>query len=284
MNTETYPSIRLTHEELLFLLWLLKTPTIFGLGEKPLEDLKPEISMLLVSAGERSLTARDLITRGEDGAVVLDPVLLALVGPALQPEQMLSLSRSTGQELPAQYVYYRSHNIYCEHAMDAPGLHRFSGLAGEEEIDRRVQGRLFQKAHPGGQSAGLTLSQAALQQAREAAGQGESACAQSLRASGVSEPAALSLARAVAGPVSNTTVFFLGQAGNQSQPGEPGPAAYGGFGILEGADGLWLLQTPPGQPGGPVTLTAISSDGLAAFYTEFVKEGRAGKGTPAAGG
>jgi hypothetical protein len=229
------PEISLSQEELIYLLILLKTPTIPGLERQPMGVLEPEQVSLLMASAERSLMARGFIHPKADKTVGVDQIVLALVGTCAVPELSVLLTASFGGKKQVGQFYHASQAMAVEHAIVKPGVHRFTAFHAVPDFVPRIVEffRLSPTSAPTRES--ISLPQKTYQKAAQIAPTVTAEAASLLSFIGLKSEVAEALARTLAKPVSNSAIVVI----RHSTENAPTSA---GFAILEGTTGLWLLQ------------------------------------------
>lgn len=225
-------TIRLSQEELLFILRSIGERSIPGMGVARLPEVDDATRDALTQAGGRALLARGLLTAGED-RLTLDSSLYAVAVACAHPDQMVSLA-VTGVDLPPRQLYfYRVPELHVRHTPEAFGTHMFvmerDGDMGASEVAALLA------AVPGreGSSAPYSLPQEALALAEERARGGARAEA-ILAEAGVAPADAASLAQAIGELQLNLIVQLIGRL----QPVVEQVV----FRVVVGAQDAWLVR------------------------------------------
>lgn len=75
-----------SREELIVLLWLMRTPTLPGMGQDPLDGLSGDAAASALAGADSALRARGTIVINEDGQVGLDEGAVVLLGTCAAPD------------------------------------------------------------------------------------------------------------------------------------------------------------------------------------------------------
>ena len=119
--------LQLGHPELIYLLWLMKTLSLPGIGSRPFGGIPGEQVMASLAAAEQSLQARGLIAV-QDTGVRIDQSALILVGScALAKTSLLVESQSRDAPPVALYFHYHS-KAWVRRTLLEQGIHRFDLL------------------------------------------------------------------------------------------------------------------------------------------------------------
>jgi hypothetical protein len=239
MDQVPFPSLTFSTQELIYILWLMRTKTILGLPERPLEMYKPDQVFILFNEAEQSLKARELMRVNSDRTVTLSEDILGLVGPCILPELSVMVIHTLDGQNPQTFYFHLSHHILAEHSIPEPGLHRFENLANLDAMKARAKGEFTAQRHDTAVDLpGFSLLENKLMEARD----------QLIQEGGTSpaevlgkEPAQVAFASDLIHPLSNTSVAVIRSLGQ----GESTAAA---FALLEGPERLWLLVEPGNNP------------------------------------
>ena len=125
--SEQRVSIELSHDELAWLLFTLKTPPLLGMGEHVYpQELSKEVVKARLQAGGMALRARQLINRGSE-ALEIDQFLMSLVGTYALAEYATVITKVDRiSKQISTLAIYRSKDSIVEHQMVELGIHRFS--------------------------------------------------------------------------------------------------------------------------------------------------------------
>ncbi|MFV9504534.1 MAG: hypothetical protein AB4911_08195 [Oscillochloridaceae bacterium umkhey_bin13] len=124
-------TIRLSYEEVLFILAAVNARTLPGLT--PVTPTEPDAAILglLRDAGARALIARDLLVPTGD-QLSLDRGLYALALACTRPDQLGILSLTQGDKPPVRIFSYRVPELSVRHEPEAFGVHRFQITANHD--------------------------------------------------------------------------------------------------------------------------------------------------------
>ncbi len=116
--------LQLGHAELVYLLWLMRTFSIPGLGNTPFEDVSKEQVIASLMAAEQALQSRDLIAL-KDGNTSIDRQVLLLVGScALAKNSVVINSQINQGDSITRYYHYHTKAWVC-HTIHENGVHSF---------------------------------------------------------------------------------------------------------------------------------------------------------------
>lgn len=131
-------TLDLGQEELVVLLWLLRTPTLPGLGADPLQGLKGEVAAQALASAERSLRARGLLVVKDEGPLEIDATVMALVGTCVIADSTLVCTTAENDgAFNSRYLYSTKHLI-VEHTNSESGIHHFETVAGKKGQATRI--------------------------------------------------------------------------------------------------------------------------------------------------
>ena len=131
--------IRLGHEELAYMLILMRAKTLPGLEEDLLKGLDDRQKEAVLGASERSLVARGII-RIEEGEnkVEIDPLTLSLLGTCVYPQRTSSLTViDKGGNVDGRYYHARD-SFLVEHSFPGTGVHEFTVSNSEKAMEERI--------------------------------------------------------------------------------------------------------------------------------------------------
>lgn len=248
MNPASEPvAFMLSQEELVFLLRLINTHTLPGLGTEPLGALPPETEKLLLDAAARALLARQLAQVDAEHQLQADPAVLSALTVCAQPNQNLNLVLQNGHGAEQRF-FYRVPELAVSHAILGYGLHQFT-LATNSDFGRERVNELLSTLPPSGPDGPYTLPQPVLAQAQSAAAQGPAAAEAALASANLPPAAAQSFAQALAQPIARLALQFVYQTNPPNQQV---------LTLLASAQDNWLLTAADfGQP--TLTLERLSS-------------------------
>ena len=117
-------NLYLGHSELIYLLWLMKTLSLPGIGSKPFGGIPGEQVMASLAAAEQSLQARGLIAPQEAG-VRIDQQALILIGSCALAKASLMVENETKNEDPVALYFHFHSKIWVRRSLLDQGVHRF---------------------------------------------------------------------------------------------------------------------------------------------------------------
>ncbi|MBT7782418.1 MAG: hypothetical protein HN741_05830 [Anaerolineae bacterium] len=245
-------SFAVSFEELLVLLYHFKRNDMAGLDKGPLESMSDKEKNLLMAVAERALIARGFLTRSADSNIkMIDPVL-ALVGTCLEPEISLIVKNTPVNGLEQLYLFHAARKMRVMHSTPITGIHQFIAV----EDDKAFLQALISAMNIGELSRisaeeGFLVFDT-LETGRDIAlEKGFDAAKKIFVENTLSESLAVELAKALAAPVSNTTVSVVKSLDDSVQ----------GFTLLRGEKSLWIIS-PTGSDD-QVSIKSVSSNGAA---------------------
>lgn len=128
-----------SQEELVVLLWLMRTPTLPGLGRDPLNGLTGEAAASALGSADRALRARGMVLINEVGQVGLDQGALALLGTCAAPDITVLYTTMRSEGLPSMRYLYATDLMTVEHTNATPGVHRFAALGKRSTLIQRLE-------------------------------------------------------------------------------------------------------------------------------------------------
>ncbi len=220
----------------LYLLYSYFGPSIaFGLGEPYLGKFVAEIDVAQ-RAALQSLAARDLIRVSDNGEVIIDEVLAAMIQTCAQPsETLIVTTQRHGYNQVFHYFHFRA-DLLVEHIPRDAAQHRLVAVPPNAGYTRLVKILHLngQRAAPG---RAFSLDEEKLFQARDAVRSGNLAEAQRvLAAAGLVDSQAQQLVRALSNAVSNASVAVVANRHVSDA------IAINGIGIFESAEGMWAMN------------------------------------------
>ena len=228
-------SIRLSTEELMLVLWLLNTPTLPGMWDTPFGEWSPEQVSAALAAAERSLRARRLVSKGGDGRIQMEQVVMALVGTCAVPEFSVVLTSEAPDTGRICHYFHATHLLAVEHSNPEAGVHLFEALADAPAIVERLEAllQLDQQTAPNAKPAQVTL--AVLQEATQTAAKDAEKATALLISAGVEKDTARELGNTLARTRRRSALASV-QGLREANPFSSG------FVLLEGPPGLWAMQ------------------------------------------
>jgi hypothetical protein len=261
MNARTL-SVRLSTEELMLVLWLLNTPTLPGMGPNPFGDWSAEQIGAALASAERSLRARRLVSKAEDGTIQMDQVVMALVGTCAVPEFSLVLTSEAPDTGRIVHYFHATHLLAVEHSNPEPGVHLFEALSGAEAIVERI-GELMQLAdQPAPNAKPAQVPFAALEQVTQLVLEDQQKAMTTLLNAGMDERTASELINTL-GRVRRRSALASVHHLREATPTSDG------FVVLEGPNGLWAMQII-GEESSTVKLWPISAADVRLRVRELV--------------
>jgi hypothetical protein len=134
-------SLRLSQEELLFLVRLLNLPDLPGIGDKPWGEIDLDSAQRAYQAAGRGLLARNLTSINEDGDIIsVDDSIKEVLTVSAYPDKMAAMQLDISEDLSDEIYYYNSADISIRHSFDEFKIHSFESHKntdmGFSEINR----------------------------------------------------------------------------------------------------------------------------------------------------
>lgn len=192
MSAQPQLSYRLSREELLLLLALVKAKEIPGLDPDPLGDkLTKEQRAIGYVHAERSLRAREFARIGAKGSLQVDQRLLLAAATCAFPERMILAYHVPHRSLPVRYFGHIRRGVSVLHSKDMQPLHDLSFFRTPQEmIAKMVESCGLQTTKPS-QAGSFVIPNDRVAQVRQAAETGKSSKARRLlESAGVEKSAA----------------------------------------------------------------------------------------------
>ena len=230
----------LGREELVLLVWLLKYPTLPGLGDKPLGDATPGQVKAMLATAERSLGARGWLEIRDSGLLHIQPDLAAMLQICGDPDATIWFSRRQPDGDGDVFHFYLKQDIIVHHDYPKPGLHRLAVLPSPKLLlDHLIQnipikGEMELVNYDAQIADSLII--AAKRSAQEA---GPVTAAKMLVRNGIEYKFAEALSQAFAQPLGEATLICAGP--KIEKPNE--------LIILTTSNGTWLFQSATKDPG-----------------------------------
>lgn len=255
--------LRLSQEELLYVLRLAGVPTLPGLDDDAITRLSDDQLSLILTAGENALRARGLLETdyGAEKGVAVSEVVLALVGTCVMGDSLVAVRHELLSGDGDARFYHLGEDLAVEHAVPWPGVHRFTATADRQAVVQRIAQQMALVAPEGNghasapsASAPLVVRESRLQRARDQAvdRQDVAAAAATLREGGLSPSEAEGLAASLARLSAVTTLTYLRSKGEEMEGG--------GMVVLHEPQGLWVLE--PGEEEDPQVECHAATPGL----------------------
>ena len=228
------PSLTFSQEEVVLLLKLFNAPTIPGVGEDPLPGLDEERQRLILSTAERGLKARQLVSKAEDGTVVIEKMVLALLGTCVAPEFSVIASRIERRQPPENIYFHCAQKMVVAHTISGPGLHTFAALTDRAQLFDHLQRFLKLTDKPALPESG-NVAATALRDALQALESGAEAIQQHLLNGGASPAFAQVLSQELNAATINYTILAM-------QHPADGETRTRHLSLLDTAHTLWKME------------------------------------------
>lgn len=231
----TMPVLSLTVPELLHLAGAVGAETLIGVPDPFAGWLPDQVQESMQQARVR-LAERGLCGRTPGGQLALDAGTAATVAVCSYPEVTLVLSQTLAGGAPTETYFHFTRAAAAELTAQPDGTYALTRYAGRDAVRARVIELLgLGSQAPAAGAAVAEVPASVLQEVREG-----KAPRRLLQQAGLPPETAEALSSSLEEPVANSALAVLRAASAQEAPG---------LGLLEGQNGLWLLQpvTKAGQ-------------------------------------
>jgi hypothetical protein len=210
MTTAKAPvTIRLSQEELLFVLRTINVPSLPGMGEHPFGQSNEETIDALLSAAGRALMARNLLAIGTDNTLQIDQGIYAAATMCAHPEQMVALLIRHDSQVAQQHYYYRVPQLAVTHTISQPGLHDLT-MATTSDMGQSLAYDVLQALPTGSDmSYNALISQEMLTTIQHLAHQDASTALLHLQEAGIAAEPARALIAVLAAPRIRLSLQFI---------------------------------------------------------------------------
>ncbi|MHB8628844.1 MAG: hypothetical protein ACYDBJ_05745 [Aggregatilineales bacterium] len=127
--TETTLTLALGYEELVFLLALLKLPTLPGLDADSLAEFRNESGAARLAAAQHSLQARGLIGIKADKTVVVDQLVANFLVGCVTAQASVIVGTTLPDGVSTRILYAIGSSLIIEYMIPEPGIHHFTALS-----------------------------------------------------------------------------------------------------------------------------------------------------------
>lgn len=225
-------AFNLTNDEYLFVLGVFRVPLLLGSVDL-FFNLSPEQIEVAMERARQSLHARQLVEVAGTGEVAISPRLSALVYVCAFPNYSLIATHTDAQGTRDVRFYHITTQLIVEDAVFEDGSHMLAQVP-LASLAERVSTQFKLDSQPAAPANRCRLLRTVLEEAHnKAASGGAEVAVERLQTAGVGKHTAIRLAHALARPLSNSA---LGMVSYVYEPPRPS------LGVLEAADGLWLLR------------------------------------------
>ena len=234
------PQILLSHEELAYVLWALRTPTMLGMPDGPFDGLNAEQASLLMNSAERTLLARTLIEiDAKENTLVLEPLLVAFVGPCANSDVSAILTRNQSGQPGETHFFHSADKIYVEHTIQANALHRFHIYYTLEKFQDRIFELLIDKKKVESfEGSSIIMSEAQLNKIRELNIEDKTQeILTEIRNTDSDAEAQEMLYQDFTEYACNSSLAFI-----ESNKAQQEAQEVSGLGILQGQERLWMIE------------------------------------------
>lgn len=232
---KTYSSVTCSAAELGFMASLLGVPSLIGVPDPFSGLLAEQVNEAWVSV-RQALASRGLL-HISGGMTAVDDSVAALLVTCGAPDASLIVTWSASGKQPIARVYHLTAALSVEVvAHPDPTTCELIPLTDTNVVGEKIVDLFGLTALPSPSAPPGTLPEPALMQARQVLQeQGANAADQFLQQSGLGAETALALRQTLAAPIGNGAVANLTRRNAEWEAG--------GFGVLAGENGAWLLET-----------------------------------------
>jgi hypothetical protein len=229
-------NVLLSREELLFLLYVLKTDFIPGLDADPLGNLTNDQKKLSLVFAERALRARELAGVDPQGGLVVREALMLLIATCAYSDLMISAHHFPSNQAPQQAFWHVRSGVVVLHTRPEAPLHHFAFVP-----DRAIlQQQIFDSCHLAQLDEcqdypEIITTHAVLKTAREGAGQNKSQTIEMLVSNGIATEAAAEISNILSGEHTATTLHLAALKTEL-------PPLQESVTILSGPTSTWLMK------------------------------------------
>jgi hypothetical protein len=210
MTTAKSPvTVRLSQEELLFVLRTINIPSLPGIGEQPFGQANDETITALLNAAGRALMARNMLAMGADDTLHIDQGVYAAATICAHPDQMVALLDRRRGQATQQHYFYRVPQLAVTHTIAQAGLHDIT-MATTSDMGQSLANEILQ-ALPAGANMHYTarLTRDALAAIQQAAHEDAGTALWHAHAAGIEAAPARVLVAALAAPHIRLSLQFV---------------------------------------------------------------------------
>jgi hypothetical protein len=228
------PTITCSAIEATFLASLLGGNVLVGLQDPFFGWLTEEIEQAWTDA-KKSLAGRKYIALEEDGRIVVDTAVAALVGTWTKPEASFIFTFTPAEEKAQVRYFHLTRHLAVEQTLAKKSHYQLTALENARAVYRRILEILALQDQSAAGTDGIALLEKELMQVRaHVAKSGVRGAAEVLKKSDLKEAALRPLAHTLAKPIANSALVALAQRTTAWE--------VAGLGLLEGKNGLWRLR------------------------------------------
>jgi len=125
-------TILLSHDELLYLLYIAKIPSLPGMAQNPLATLETEQLALTLSAGQRGLLSKQLLDF-ENNSPIVETALMRIILFCSINQRALLFNHTNATNAYSAVLHLRD-GVMIRHAMMERGVHTFTLFRTPEEL------------------------------------------------------------------------------------------------------------------------------------------------------
>ncbi len=228
------PTITCSAIEATFLASLLGANVLLGLEDPFFGWLTEEIEQAWADA-KKSLAERKYIATEEDGHIILDTAVAALVGTWAKPDASFIFTFTPADGKTQIRYFHLTRHLAVEQTLVKKPNYQLTALENAAAVYQRILTILNIEDQSAAGTDSVTLLEKELTKIRaHVAKSGVRGAADVLKRSDVKESALRPLAHTFAKPVANSALVALAQRATAWE--------VAGLGLLEGKNGLWRLR------------------------------------------
>lgn len=264
-------SVQLSREELLFLLFTLKTDFIPGLDPDPLGELDKNQKNLSLLFAERALRARDLVNIDEKGGLVVRESLLLMIATCVYSEMMISLHHFPATTSPRMTFWHVRSGVIVSHTRPDAPLHGFALLKNSADLKQQILDGCNLLSSDGLEYPEIITTNAALKTTREDSLKNIRHAIKGLVSNGANPQSAQEICGVLAGEHSVSALHLAFQLPDKTSQQESAT-------VLSGKTSSWLMTNLEQEK---VSLKSISKQVLSEMLQRWSSSAGSGLEIPA---
>lgn len=199
-----------SQEEVVFILGILRSDFIPGLGRPPLGGATLDQARVAMAGAERSLIARGLLSVEPNQPVVVESIALVMIGTCAYPKYSLLLNFERDGQNEAHYFHIGERNLGVEHTVPENGIHIFKAFKDIHDTLEQVAIELGANDQPTPAGSEVKVNQSQLAIARDLiASDATARAAQMMAANGADQPTAAAFTEALANLDATVTILMI---------------------------------------------------------------------------
>ncbi len=160
MDTNASIFLKFSQEELCYLMSLMQTGTLPGMGEDPLSRYSEAERPAILRAGFNSLQARGMLQYDVPSKKVsLDTLLLAIISTCSNPQATLYISRIPVDAPPTIVYYHQKKQFFVGHLMETGQIHGMKAFFDADTAHIAIASEIFTTPQPPANSISIEISE-----------------------------------------------------------------------------------------------------------------------------